>query len=61
MKLLKKHPGLIVVVVLMILYGMSAATGMTGFGDSDELVAASYNLALPHPPGYPLLTLLIFW
>jgi hypothetical protein len=32
---------------------------MTGFGDSDELIASGYTLSIPHPPGYPLLVGLI--
>lgn len=27
-------------------------------GDSGELIVAAYNLGLPHPPGYPLFTLI---
>lgn len=48
-----------VVMALLIIYGLSAATTMTGFGDSDELIAAGFSLSLPHPPGYPLLTLIL--
>jgi hypothetical protein len=54
------HPALIVFVILLLVYGLSAAKTITGFGDSDELIAAGYNLALPHQPGYPLITGLIF-
>jgi hypothetical protein len=32
---------------------------MTGAADSDELIAAGYSWSLPHPPGFPLLMVLI--
>ncbi|HWS24023.1 MAG TPA: DUF2723 domain-containing protein [Anaerolineales bacterium] len=49
-----------VFVVLVVVYGLTGARTITGFGDSDELIAAGYNLALPHQPGYPLMTALLF-
>lgn len=54
------HPAIIVLAVLVVVYGISGARTITGFCDSDELIAAGYNLALPHQPGYPLLTGLVF-
>jgi hypothetical protein len=53
-------PAVVVFGVLVAVYGLTAARTITGFGDSDELIAAGYNLALPHPPGYPLLISMVF-
>lgn len=40
-----------------ILYLLTLAPTVT-FEDSGELIAAAYNLGVPHQPGYPLFTLL---
>jgi hypothetical protein len=53
-------PAGVVFSVLVVVYGFTAARTITGFGDSDELIAAGFNMALPHQPGYPLLTGLVF-
>lgn len=39
------------------LYAITLRTGI-GFGDSGELVAAALTLGVPHPPGYPVWTIL---
>jgi len=45
---------------LVLIYGISTPTSVTGIGDSDELIANGYLGSLPHPPGYPWLTSLLF-
>lgn len=42
------------------LYLTTVARDSIGFGDSDELIGIGYLLGLPHPPGYPLMTGLVF-
>ena len=39
------------------LYAITLAPSVPG-GDSGELIAAAYTMGVPHPPGYPLYTLL---
>src|SRR5215471_20160927 len=39
------------------LYLLTAARDLV-FGDTPELVTAAITLGIPHPPGYPLLTML---
>jgi len=41
-----------------LLYALTAARTVT-FGDSGELIAASWRFGVAHPPGYPLYTLLL--
>jgi len=36
------------------LYFYTAPRLSTNFADSNEMIAASYTLGIPHPPGYPL-------
>src|SRR3989442_13766216 len=38
-------------------YGLTLAPSV-GAGDSGELILAAHSLGIPHPPGYPLWTLL---
>lgn len=52
--------GITVWLIIFGLYAATAARWMTGFGDSDELITAGYTASLSHPPGYPLLTGMIF-
>lgn len=40
-----------------LIYGLTLGRTVTG-EDSGELIAAAYTLGVPHPPGYPLWTLL---
>jgi hypothetical protein len=40
-------------------YSWAAARLLTGYADSDDLLLAAYNLGLAHPPGYPLLVILL--
>jgi hypothetical protein len=42
------------------IYSLSAAATPTGIADADELTLTSYFLSVPHPPGFPLFTLLGF-
>lgn len=55
-----QQPAVWVWVIWTAVYWMTGARTITGFGDSDELISAGYSLALPHQPGYPLLTGLVF-
>ncbi len=48
--------GAIVVVVASLLYGLTVARSVFWY-DSAEFVAAAVTLGIPHPPGYPLYTL----
>ncbi|HET9251041.1 MAG TPA: DUF2723 domain-containing protein [Candidatus Eisenbacteria bacterium] len=50
-------PPLLVAVIAGILYASTLAPGV-GAGDSGELVLAARDLGIPHPPGYPLWTML---
>ncbi|MDF1800744.1 MAG: DUF2723 domain-containing protein [Planctomycetota bacterium] len=47
---------LIVFAALIVVFLLRAAPGVT-FEDAGELVAAAGSWGVPHPPGYPLLTL----
>jgi hypothetical protein len=44
-------------VLLSLLYAWTLCPTVSG-GDSGELIATAYTLSTPHPPGYPLYTLL---
>ena len=44
-------------IISLSLYILTLAPTVT-FEDSGELIAAAYNLGIPHQPGYPLFTLL---
>lgn len=43
--------------IAAVFFGLRAAPGLT-FEDSGELAAAAVSWGVPHPPGYPLLTML---
>ena len=49
--------GAIVAAVTMIVYCLTAARDIV-VGDTPELITAAVTLGVPHPPGYPLFTLL---
>src|SRR3989344_7246069 len=49
--------GIITSFVFLLLYILMQTTSIYG-GDSGELVSAAYTFGIPHPPGYPLYTLL---
>src|SRR5215467_4706692 len=49
--------GGIVAAAVAMLYVMTAARDLV-FGDTPELVTAAITLGIPHPPGYPLFTML---
>jgi hypothetical protein len=44
-------------VIILAVYVRTLAPTVAG-GDSGELITAAYTLGVPHPPGYPLYTLL---
>jgi hypothetical protein len=44
-------------IAILALYARTLAPTVAG-GDSGELITAAYTLGVPHPPGYPLYTLL---
>ncbi len=48
-------------IFLMVLYSLTAPRTQLGYADSSELVSNAFELSVPHPPGYPLLTLLGFF
>ena len=48
----------IVFIAIFSIYIITLASTITATGDSSEMVVASYVLGIPHPPGYPLYTLL---
>ena len=47
---------LVVLASLTVVFLLRAAPGVT-FEDAGELVAAAGSWGVPHPPGYPLLTM----
>lgn len=49
--------GVLAFAMALVFFGLRAAPGVT-FEDAGELVAAAASWGVPHPPGYPLLTLL---
>lgn len=53
----KRYMGLLVFLISFTVYLMTLAPTVY-VGDSGELIAASYTLGIPHPPGYPLFTIL---
>lgn len=54
---IKRYMGLLVFLISFTVYLMTLAPTVY-VGDSGELIAASYTLGIPHPPGYPLFTIL---
>ncbi|HEU5311534.1 MAG TPA: DUF2723 domain-containing protein, partial [Candidatus Eisenbacteria bacterium] len=50
-------PALVIALLAGILYASTLAPGV-GAGDSGELTLAARDLGIPHPPGYPLWTML---
>jgi len=50
-------PGATLAVGAAALYVRTLAPGLT-YGDGGDLTVAAYQLGVPHPPGYPLYTLL---
>ena len=60
MRMLRIRPALVsaaVAALALALYSATLAPGV-GAGDSGELLLAARTLGVPHPPGYPLWTLL---
>src|SRR5215510_7989976 len=49
--------GALAAMAVGVLYGMSAARDIV-LGDTPELITAAITLGVPHPPGYPLFTML---
>lgn len=44
--------------LFFLLYGVSTTSTPTGIADADELTLTSFFLSVPHPPGFPLFTLI---
>ena len=60
LKIIKKNLGIMgAVVVLGIIYYITMSHNVTGYADSDELVLAAKLGGVPHPPSYPVYTLLL--
>lgn len=55
--LVKKLLGLLVFLISFTVYLLTLCPTVY-VGDSGELIAAAYTLGIPHPPGYPLFTIL---
>jgi len=53
----KTNIGLFLLIFIFLLYFLTLAPDVT-FEDSGELILSSYTLSIPHPPGYPLFTLI---
>lgn len=54
-------PGLLVGIAAMVVYGLTMAPALTWSHhgtDGGDLISAAHVLGVPHPPGYPLYTLL---
>jgi len=49
--------GLVVGALALFIYSYTLSPGVT-LEDSGELIVAAYNLGVPHPPGYPIWTVL---
>jgi len=56
-KLIKKIIPAVLFLVVFCLYIYTAPKVATNYADSNELIAASYTLGVPHPPGYPIFML----
>jgi hypothetical protein len=55
-----KHTHLLAIFIAIFfftLYAFSTSATPTGIADADELTLTSYFLSVPHPPGFPLFTL----
>jgi len=50
--------GVLLTLFFFSLYLFTCSHGPNIAGDSPELIGASYSLGVPHPPGYPLYTML---
>ncbi len=50
-KLIKKIIPAVLFIVVFGLYIYTAPRVATNYADSNELIAASYTLGVPHPPG----------
>jgi len=48
------------ITIPLTIYLLTSPHSPVAFGDSDELTTAGYYFGLPHPPGYPLLNILIY-
>jgi tetratricopeptide (TPR) repeat protein len=54
---MNKYLALVVFIVSFMVYLLTASPAINA-GDSGELVAAAFVLGIPHPPGYPLYSML---
>ena len=50
--------GTIVFATSLLVYASSCYRTIPG-GDSSELITSAFELGVPHPPGYPLVTILL--
>ena len=57
LKLIKKIIPAVLFIVVFGLYIYTDPRVATNYADSNELIAASYTLGVPHPPGYPIFIL----
>jgi hypothetical protein len=57
MKKIEKYLGVLVFLISFTVY-LKTLCPTVYVGDSGELIAAAYTLGIPHPPGYPLFTIL---
>ena len=57
-RLLPVLTGILIFGVFVAFYFAKVASTIYGGGDSGDLITASYFLGVPHPPGYPLYTLI---
>lgn len=61
MRLTPKIIAIILGSAFFVLYAVSAAPVPSGIADADELTQTSFFLSVPHPPGFPLFTLIGHW
>lgn len=57
MKPVERYLGVLVFLISFTVYLLTLCPTVY-VGDSGELIAASYTLGIPHPPGYPLFCIL---
>ena len=49
-----------ILLIIAVVYGLTAARTIVGYGDSDEIITVGYTGAVAHPPGYPWMVGLVF-
>jgi len=55
-----EKPRVLFCLLLFLVFGiyLSTVSRTVSFGDSGDLVTAAFEMGVPHPPGYPLHTIL---